>query len=202
MLLKTFLHFLKNEDTHNLFINEQNPEFMRMINNLRNPEDMQEIEAAFKFLFERTINSTDKNTIFHQESIKLLKKVDEFFNSLKEGRVQLNNAELKEKKSETDNYTKTQQEEQINPSNQQILPTQRNIYTNQNNLPAYDKFNYRGNFLLSEEEARNCRKKDFNEELAEIYLDSLKNFAVDIEDETLHKHIHYLETDGAWGGEQ
>lgn len=96
---------------------------------------------------------------------------------------------LQEGKPKTEENTKVKPEEEVRILDEKTF---RNEYVNDVET---------GSFFVMREEYENIRKSDFNDEILDIYKNSLKLFAREVNEECLHRHCYYLETDGKWSKE-
>ncbi|OQS55384.1 hypothetical protein EHP00_1221 [Ecytonucleospora hepatopenaei] len=220
MLLKKVIQVIKDADTNNLFCTDENKEFIEVINSITDVNSSHDIHKTISKYFDVFLQTDKKDDVYYIGAQRCLLVLDQFFNNMESQSLtnkmssipHINPFDEEFKKLNGLHVEDTDHEEmQINPSNQQFVSEKQNPQAADEGCRILNEKTFRNeyfneetdeSFFLKPEECEKIRKIDFNEEILGIYTKSLKLFAREINQECLHRHCYYLETDGKWENEQ
>ena len=208
MLLHKIIAELKEVDTHNLFCTDQNEDFIKVINSIADLNSSHDIYKKLSSFFDTCIHNSDKNSLIYNEAYKLQNVVDKFFKKQQSSHQSniSSNIMFDEEFSRMNGFIEKKAEEieetniEINPGNQEFISVKdRSGGLNETSFGnEYVNEETETSFFYTEEECVSGKKIDFNKEIFEIYMKSLKTFAREVDHEALHRHCYYLENDGQW----
>lgn len=204
MFLQDVIDHLKKHDTNNLFITDLNVQFYNTINSIPNVDDPKVVYSSLSSFFEYYITNASKDDIMYFEACKLFKVLHDYFKNTFNAESSL--ASRQPFSPNLDSLLNTDiskgQNTQINPMNQEIVVDEdsagERYITDADFQANYVKDTKSVSFFKMRDELPTTKSKDTNGEILKIYMESLRTFVNDVDDEILHKHYYYLMTNGKW----